>query len=158
MAAGQPAYNPSEYHNGTVWPHDNAFIAAGLRRYGYAAEAARIAHAILEAATYFEHRLPEVFAGYPRSLTMFPVEYPTASSPQAWATGTPLLLLRVLLGLEPAEDGLTSDPALPDGITRLVLRGVSVRGQRTGPAAARPAGRANGTRVGERIPVQGGRS
>ena len=89
---------------------------------------------------------------------MFPVEYPTASSPQAWATGTPLLLLRVLLGLEPTDDGLTNDPALPDGITRLVLRGVSVRGRHTGPATSRPARRANGARLGERIPVRGGRS
>src|SRR5437867_10013606 len=88
MAEGEGGYNPIEYHNGTVWPHDNAFIAAGLRRYGYAPEAARIAFAILEAATYFDWRLPEVFAGYARSLTQFPVEYPTASSPQAWATGT----------------------------------------------------------------------
>ena len=101
MADGEGGYNPIEYHNGTMWPHDNSFVAAGLRRYGHAEDAARIAYAILEAATYFDWRLPEVFAGYPRSLTHFPVEYPTASSPQAWATGTPLLLLRVMLGLEP---------------------------------------------------------
>jgi glycogen debranching enzyme len=151
MAEGEGAYNPIEYHNGTVWPHDNAFIAAGLRRYGYSREAARIARAILEAATYFEHRLPEVFAGYPRSLTMFPVEYPTASSPQAWATGTPLLLLRVVLGLEPSEDGLVSEPALPDGLTRLALRHVAWRGRRLDPAPPRPA------RLGEPLPLAGGR-
>ena len=127
MAEGEGAYNPIEYHNGTVWPHDNAFIAAGLRRYGYTAEAARIAYALLEAATYFDWRLPEVFAGYPRSLTEFPVEYPTASSPQAWATGTPLLLLRVILGMEPHGDELRSDPELPRQIERLVLRGVPGR-------------------------------
>src|SRR5205823_7650136 len=97
MAVGEGAYNPIEYHNGTVWPHDNAFIAAGLARYGYRKEAARMAMGICEAATYFRYRLPEAFAGYPRELTNFPVEYPTASSPQAWATGTPLLLLRVIL-------------------------------------------------------------
>jgi glycogen debranching enzyme len=156
MAEGEGGYNPIEYHNGTVWPHDNAFVAAGLRRYGYAQDAARIARAILEAATYFEHRLPEVFAGYPRALTMFPVEYPTASSPQAWATGTPLLLLRVLLGLEPAGDELASDPCLPDGIPYLALRRVSMRGQRVDPPISRSAVRGNGARADEGIPVRGG--
>ena len=124
MAKGEGAYNPIGYHNGTVWPHDNSLIAAGLRRYGYAGEAARIARALLEAATYFGYRLPEAFAGYPRSLTRFPVEYPTASSPQAWATGTPLLLVRVLLGLQPLGDQLRADPVLPDGVDQLALRGV----------------------------------
>jgi glycogen debranching enzyme len=127
MAEGEGAYNPIEYHNGTVWPHDNAFIAAGLRRYGYAREAATIAYALLEAATYFDWRLPEVFAGYPRSLTEFPVEYPTACTPQAWATGTPLLLLRVLLGLEPDGDRLACDPVLPGQLDALVLRRVPGR-------------------------------
>jgi glycogen debranching enzyme len=119
MAEGEGGYNPIEYHNGTVWPHDNSFIAAGLARYGYREEAARIAQAVLEAATCFDYRLPEVFAGYPREQTAFPVEYPTASSPQAWATGAPLLLLRTILGLEP--DGST-DPVLPEAIGRLELR------------------------------------
>jgi glycogen debranching enzyme len=127
MAEGEGGYNPIEYHNGTVWPHDNAFIAAGLRRYGYADDAAVLAFGLLEAATYFDWRLPEVFAGYARSLTMFPVEYPTASSPQAWATGTPLLLLRVLLGLEPDRGTLASDPVLPSGIDELALRRVTGR-------------------------------
>jgi glycogen debranching enzyme len=92
MAEGEAPYNPIEYHNGTVWPHDNSFIAAGLARYGYR-EAARIAAAMFDAATFFDYRLPETFAGYPRQRTRFPVEYPTACSPQAWATGAPLLLL-----------------------------------------------------------------
>ncbi len=127
MAKGMQGYNPIEYHNGTVWPHDNSFIAAGLRRYGRADDAARIAFALLDAATYFDWRLPEVFAGYPRSLTQFPVEYPTASSPQAWATGTPLLLLRVILGLEPDGDTLRSAPALPTEISELSLRGIRFR-------------------------------
>jgi glycogen debranching enzyme len=119
MAEGMGGYNPIEYHNGTVWPHDSAFVAAGLRRYGFAEDAARIGFSLLEAATYFDWRLPEVFAGYPRSLTSFPVEYPTASSPQAWATGTPLLLLRVMLGLEPDGERLRADPVLPSGIDEL---------------------------------------
>ena len=93
MAAGEGSYNPIGYHVGTVWPHDNSFIAWGLRRYGYEAEAgAHLPAAILEAADLFDGRLPEAFAGYARSETHFPVEYPTACSPQAWATGAPLLI------------------------------------------------------------------
>jgi glycogen debranching enzyme len=127
MAKGEGGYNPIEYHNGTVWPHDNSFIVAGLRRYGHAEHAARIAFALLEASTYFDWRLPEVFAGYPRELTHFPVEYPTASSPQAWATGTPLLLMTVMLGLEPTPTRLITDPVLPPEISELSLRGVRGR-------------------------------
>ena len=127
MADGEGAYNPIEYHCGTVWPHDNSLIAAGLARYGYRDEAARVAVSILEAATFFDNRLPEVFAGYRRTRTSFPVEYPTASSPQAWATGTPLLFLRVLLGLEPRGGELAVDPRLPQGIERIELRGIPGR-------------------------------
>jgi glycogen debranching enzyme len=127
MATSTGGYNPIRYHNGTVWPHDNSLIALGLARYGYREEAARIAKAILEAATYFRYRLPEVFAGYPRELTRFPVEYPTASSPQAWATGTPFVFLRTMLGLEPRGDELGSDPVLPEGINRVELRDIPGR-------------------------------
>jgi glycogen debranching enzyme len=121
MAEGDGGYNPVGYHNGTVWPHDNSFIAAGLARYGYREEAARIAFAMLEAAEFFRHRLPEVFAGYAREQTGFPVEYPTACSPQAWATGAPFLFVTTMLGLEPERDGLRTDPVLPEGIGRLEL-------------------------------------
>jgi len=127
LATGQGAYNPLSYHDGTVWPHDNALIAAGLARYGRHQEAARVAQAVLEAAPYFGHRLPEVFAGYPRELTGFPVEYPTACSPQAWAAGTPLLLLRVLLGLEPNNCVLQVDPHVPDRVGALALTGIPGR-------------------------------
>jgi glycogen debranching enzyme len=124
MAEGEGGYNPIRYHNGTVWPHDNSLVAHGLARYGFRDEAARVAFATLEAATFFRYRLPEVFAGYRRRRTSFPVEYPTASSPQAWATGAPLLLLRVLLGLE--ADGRT-DPALPEQIGHIELSGLPGR-------------------------------
>jgi glycogen debranching enzyme len=119
MAEGEGGYNPIGYHLGTVWPHDNSIIACGLRRYGYRAEAARIAAGILAAAIYFKGRLPEAFAGYQRALTRFPVEYPTACSPQAWSTGAPLLLIRTLLGLEPDGEHLLVDPALPCSIKQL---------------------------------------
>ncbi len=137
MAEGEGPYNPIEYHNGTVWPHDNAFVAAGLARYGYRTEAARIALAMIEAATFFGYRLPETFAGYARWRTNCPVEYPSACSPQAWATGAPLLLLRVLLGLEPDGDELRVDPVLPDAISRLVLRRIPGRWGRAEAVAQR---------------------
>ncbi|MFI6238399.1 glycogen debranching N-terminal domain-containing protein [Micromonospora sp. NPDC050795] len=119
LAEGEARYNPIGYHNGTIWPFDNSFIAWGLRRYGFAEEAATIANGILDAATYFDGRLPEAFGGYPRELTKFPVEYPTACSPQAWSTGTPLLLLRTMLGLEPHEGHLAVEPRLPVGMGRI---------------------------------------
>ncbi|MFD0783894.1 glycogen debranching N-terminal domain-containing protein [Micromonospora azadirachtae] len=119
LAEGEIRYNPIGYHNGTIWPFDNSFIAWGLRRYGFAEEAAIIASGILDAATYFSGRLPEAFGGYHRDLTKFPVEYPTACSPQAWSTGTPLLLLRTMLGLEPHEGHLSVDPRLPVGMGRI---------------------------------------
>ncbi|MHB1467641.1 MAG: amylo-alpha-1,6-glucosidase [Solirubrobacteraceae bacterium] len=103
LGAREAGYNPLGYHTGTVWPHENSLIAAGLARYGYREAAGIIAAAMLRAAPYFEHRLPEVFAGYPASLTSVPVAFPTASRPQAWAAGTPLLLLSTLLDLKPGS-------------------------------------------------------
>ncbi len=121
MAEGEGRYNPIGYHVGTVWPFDNSFVAWGLRRYGFKAEAAQIAAGILDAADFFDGRLPEAFGGYPRAQTMYPVQYPTACSPQAWSTGTPLLLLRTMLGLEPLGEQLVVDPAVPDTIGHLEL-------------------------------------
>jgi glycogen debranching enzyme len=119
LAEGEGRYNPIGYHVGTVWPFDNSFIAWGLRRYGFKEEAAEIAAGILDAAEFFDGRLPEAFGGYERSLTKYPVQYPTACSPQAWSTGTPLLLLRTMLGLEPHGEHLVVDPALPSNIGHL---------------------------------------
>jgi glycogen debranching enzyme len=127
LAEGEQRYNPIGYHVGTVWPFDNSFIAWGLRRYGYKREAARIAAGILDAAVYFDGRLPEAFGGYERSLTRYPVQYPTACSPQAWSTGAPLLFLRTMLGMEPVGDHLVVDPALPDGIGHLSVLDVPGR-------------------------------
>ena len=127
MSADEVTYNPIGYHLGTVWPHDNSLIVAGPARYGYREEAAQISAVLLNAATYFDGRLPEAFAGYPDEETRFPVEYPTACSPQAWASGTPLLLIRVLLGLEPRGDALESDPHLPNMIQQLSLTGIPGR-------------------------------
>ena len=101
MSAADGGFNPLSYHNGTVWPHDNSLIAWGLARYSRWPEAQRIIRRMLNAAGHFDFRLPEVFAGLPRAETPFPIAYPTAARPQAWAAGTPVLLLQILLGLRP---------------------------------------------------------
>jgi len=138
LAVGEGRYNPVGYHVGTVWPFDNSFIAWGLRSYGFKDEAARIAQGMLEAAAFFQGRLPEAFAGYDRELTRYPVQYPTACSPQAWSTGAPLLLLRTMLGLEPLEDRLAADPALPGNIGWIGLLEVPGRWGRTDTFGRRP--------------------
>jgi glycogen debranching enzyme len=133
MAVGEGAYNPLVYHDGTVWPHDNSLIAWGLARSGRSHDATRILRAIVDAATYFDYRLPEVFAGFARNDTRFPVEYPTASSPQAWAAATPLLLLQVVLGLVPDRAGrvLRSEAqGLPDWLEGTSLTGIHAFGRR----------------------------
>jgi glycogen debranching enzyme len=127
LAEGQARYNPVGYHVGTVWPFDNALIAWGMRRYGFKAEAGRIGQAVLDAAQYFNGQLPEAFGGYDRDLTKYPVEYRTACRPHAWSSGTPLMLLRTLLGLEPYADHLFVDPALPADIGRIELIGIPGR-------------------------------
>jgi glycogen debranching enzyme len=121
LAEGEGRYNPIGYHVGTVWPFDCSFIAWGLRRYGFRAEAAKLAWGILQAAAFFKGRLPEAFGGYERKATRTPVEYPTACSPQAWSTGAPLLLIRTLLGLEPVGDYLIVDPAMPPELGHVEL-------------------------------------
>ena len=126
-------FNPIGYHTGTVWPHDNSLVVAGLCRYGHREAANRIAAAMIEAARHFGYRLPEVFAGYARPLTPFPVEYPTACSPQAWAAGAPILCLAEMLGLrpDPATRELTADPMLPAELSSgLRLSGVTAFGKR----------------------------
>ena len=127
FAKGQSGYNPIGYHLGTVWPHDTALCALGLRRYGFHAEAARMAMALLEAAALFGGRLPEAFGGFSRADTGFPVEYPTACSPQAWASGAPLMIVRALLGLQPDGAILRNSPMLPMEMRSLRLRRVPGR-------------------------------
>lgn len=119
LGTQEAGYNPLGYHTGTVWPHENSLIAAGLARYGHHVAASTIASTILQAAPYFEYRLPEVFAGYSASLTSVPVAFPTASRPQAWAAGTPLLLLSTLLDLHPRRPD--ADVEVPCGIGHVTL-------------------------------------
>jgi glycogen debranching enzyme len=103
MSSADGGYNPLSYHNGSVWPHDNSLIALGLAQYGRWPEAQRIVQRLLEAARHFSYQLPEVFAGFSRSQTPFPIAYPTAARPQAWAAGAPVLLTQILLGLQPDQ-------------------------------------------------------
>ena len=122
LAEGEGRYNPIGYHVGTVWPFDNSFIAWGLRRYGFKEEAARIAAGVLDAAQFFDGRLPEAFGGYARErdqVSRCSIRPPAARRPGR--PGTALLLLRTMLGLEPIEDHLIVDPALPQGIGHLEL-------------------------------------
>ncbi|MFI6759429.1 glycogen debranching N-terminal domain-containing protein [Micromonospora sp. NPDC050417] len=127
LAEGEERYNPTGYHTGAIWPFDNSFIALGLRRYGFDAEAGRIAEAIIEASKYFDGRLPQLFAGYDRGLTKYPVQYPTTWTPHAWSAATPMMLIRVLLGLEPHDDHLVVNPSLPEGMGRIELLDVPGR-------------------------------
>ena len=126
MSANAAGYNPIEYHNGTVWPHDTAFVAEGMRRYGHREQASHLALMLIQAAEAFEYRLPEVFAGFAREETGQPVEYPTASRPQAWAAGAPLLALRTALGLDMTDGNLKVEPHLSPGWGRVRLENIPV--------------------------------
>jgi glycogen debranching enzyme len=99
LALSEARYNPMSYHNGSIWPHDNALIAAGLARYGLKEEAARIFGALFEASVFVENRLPELFCGFFRRKGAGPVPYPTACSPQAWSAASVFLLLKSILGM-----------------------------------------------------------
>ena len=126
------AYNPLSYHNGSVWPHDNAIIAAGLVRYGFVAEAQRVAEGILDAAEAFGGRLPELFCGFPRSEFDQPVPFPTSCSPQAWAAAAPLHLLRTLLRFAPSvpHGEVNLSPVVPAAYLPLRLDNVALGGAR----------------------------
>ena len=132
MSTADAGYNPLSYHNGTVWPHDNSLIAAGLARYARWPEAQRVIQRMLTAAQHFSYQLPEVFAGMRRSETPFPIAYPTAARPQAWAAGTPVLLLQSLLGLQPdrRRHALESvaPPELPSWAGTVRLSGIRAFG------------------------------
>src|SRR5207237_403432 len=130
MSTGDAGYNPLSYHNGTVWPHDNSLCAQGLARHARWPEAQRIVRRMLGAAPHFGHQLPEVFAGLPRSDTPFPIAYPTAARPQAWAAGTPVLLLQSLLGLEPDRRRHQLETAAPEELPSWAGRSLRLSGIR----------------------------
>ncbi len=127
LSQGNPTYNPFGYQNGSVWPHDNSLIAMGFARYGYRAEAAAIAADVHRAAGFFTMgQLPELYSGLTRDDTTFPVQYLGANVPQAWAAGSVFLLVQAMLGIEhdAPRERLVVDPALPDWLPDLTLRGL----------------------------------
>jgi glycogen debranching enzyme len=130
FAAGQPGFNPIGYHTGSVWPHDTAIAAAGLKRYGFHEEANRLIGAVFEAAGHFPaYRLPELFCGFDRAATDIPVSYPVACSPQAWAAGSTYHFLQMMLGLEAHAERrelVLRSPYLPSWLSRITLTNVRV--------------------------------
>ena len=126
------AYDPLSYQRGSVWPHDTAIAVAGLVRYGHRHEAATIGRGLIEAARHQDDRLPELLGGFARDDVAAPVPYPTACSPQAWASAAPLLVLRALLGLEPDVPAgrVQVAPLLVDDARELVLEGIPLAGGR----------------------------
>ena len=133
-ASGQPGYNPVGYHTGSVWPHDNALIAAGMKRAGRHDAADRVASRIFEAAQRSpDFRLPELFCGFDRGLAEMPIPYPVACSPQAWSAATSLSLLQTMLGMhaDAARDVLELDrPHLPSWLGKVTVHELRV-GERT---------------------------
>jgi glycogen debranching enzyme len=130
VASCEPRYNPMSYHNGSVWPHDNALIASGFGRYGFARQAARVFEGQFDASIYIDlRRLPELFCGFPRQRSHGPTFYPVACTPHAWAATAPLLLLKSCLGLgfEPESRSVTFErPVLPGFLDEVILRGLSL--------------------------------
>jgi glycogen debranching enzyme len=130
MSRAATAYNPMSYHNGSVWPHDNAIIAAGLKRYGHHRATMRIATALFDVAMHMDYfRLPELFCGFTRRAPTSPVAYPVACSPQAWAAGSPFILLQAMLGLSARADEnmlTVNKPMLPPWLERVELSNLRV--------------------------------
>jgi glycogen debranching enzyme len=130
VAASEARYNPMSYHNGSVWPHDNAIIAHGFMRYGFGHQAAQILKGLFDASTYIPlRRLPELFCGFSRARGQGPTFYPLACSPQAWAATAPLFLLQSCLGLDfdPKTRHVTfNHPILPEFLDDVMLRGLAI--------------------------------
>lgn len=139
LASDMGAYNPASYHNGSVWPHDNAIVVAGLMRYGFVDEAQRIIAGLFDAAVRFGGRLPELFCGFDRSEYDEPIVYPASCSPQAWAAASPFLLLRSLLRFDPSvpTGELWLAPAPPPEFGDMHVRNVPFAGARISIDVAR---------------------
>jgi glycogen debranching enzyme len=133
LSSAERRYNPMSYHNGSIWPHDNAIVGAGLATYGYKEMAARILGGLFDASLFIElHRLPELFCGFERRPGGSPTVYPVACSPQAWASAAPFLLLAAILGL--SIDGVRRVVTLTHPLLPTFLEDVLVRNLRVGDA------------------------
>jgi glycogen debranching enzyme len=132
LASDQVGFNPIGYHLGSVWPHDNALIAAGLKRYGFVREAGLLAEQLLGASRHFrEYRLPELFCGFGREESQLPVPYPVACTPQAWAAGAPFSLVQTMLGLRADAPAGTLElvrPELPEWLEKVTVQGMRIGG------------------------------
>lgn len=129
LSADHRNFNPFNYQTGAVWPHDNGFIAQGMKRYGFHNETWQIAEAIMRAANYFAmDQMPELYAGTQRHDSDFPVQYLGANVPQGWAAGSIFSLLQAMLGFQPDAPNkiLYVDPALPDWMPELTVRDLRV--------------------------------
>ncbi|MFC5404503.1 glycogen debranching N-terminal domain-containing protein [Cohnella soli] len=139
MSTESTGYNPMSYHDGSIWPHDNSLTLLGMSRMGLKAEAATVISGLLRAASRFEYnRLPELFCGYDESVG-YPVSYPVACSPQAWAAGTSVSIVQALLGLRPEalQGTVALDPFLPEGIDSLTVRDIPVAAGRLSVSLSR---------------------
>ncbi|MGE5619607.1 MAG: glycogen debranching N-terminal domain-containing protein [Sphingomonadaceae bacterium] len=146
MSSLEPNFNPMSYHNGSVWPHDNSLIMAGLRRYGYEQEAARLFTEVYEAGLRFDgYRLPELYCGFDRDRHYYsmPAQYPVSCSPQAWSAASVFLMLQQTLGLRPdaTRAVLYVKPVLPSWLNRLTLRRLRVGGSLLDLAFVRDSGK-----------------
>jgi glycogen debranching enzyme len=129
LSSNNPAFNPYNYQTGSIWPHDNALIAIGFKRYGFGAEAGRVAHDISVAASHFKvNQLPELYTAFERDETNFPVQYLGANVPQAWAAGSAFMLTEAMLGFLPdaPRNRLYVDPLLPKWLPDLAVRDLHV--------------------------------
>jgi glycogen debranching enzyme len=130
VARGESRYNPMSYHNGSIWPHDNAMIAHGLGRYGFKSGVAAVFDSLMRAASYMEaRRIPELYCGFRRRRGRGPTLYPAACSPQAWAASAPFLLIQTMLGLEfdhKARQIRLVNPDVPEAAGEIVLRNLSL--------------------------------
>jgi glycogen debranching enzyme len=131
IANTEARYNPMSYHNGSIWPHDNALIALGLARYGLKRSVERVFKGLFDAATYMDlRRLPELFCGFQRGRGRGPTHYPVACSPQAWASATPFTLIEASLGLQfdPINNEIRlHNPRLPPFLDWVVLRNLRLK-------------------------------
>jgi glycogen debranching enzyme len=134
LSAAHAVFNPMSYHNGSIWPHDNAILVLGMALHGHARAALPIVRALYEAGVHSEFkRLPELYCGMPRQRGARPVNYPVSCSPQAWASGSLFMLLQALLGIyaeAPAHILHIRDPVLPDFLGELTVSGLAIGGSR----------------------------
>jgi glycogen debranching enzyme len=129
LAVGEARYNPMSYHNGSVWPHDNAICVAGIARYGHKKAAVSLLNQAFEAAVHFDMEVPELFCGFSRAPSEPPIGYPVACMPQAWSAGSVFMILQACLGVRIDSwnrEVHISHPILPAGVERLSFRHIPV--------------------------------